>query len=282
MNKILYSAKTIDQLMKKHGLTFQKSLGQNFLIDGNLIRSIVDLSEIKEDDLVLEIGPGLGALTQELVKKAHFVHAVELDDRFIPILKELFVGQPVEIIHANCLDLDYEKIFQNKALKVVANIPYYITSPIIKRLLFSDLNILSLSLMVQKELAERILASPNSKEYGSLTLMIKLLAEAKSLIKAPKEVFMPRPKVDSQVVLLKPKKRREEIDYPFTLKLFQLAFQQRRKKLSNSLSHAYQMDKAKIEDIFSSLGLDTNLRPEQLNLEEYILLANKIKDGQDG
>ena len=282
-NEPLYSPAVIRRVMDRWGIDFRKNFGQNFLIDGNIVRKIVREAGVGPQDTVLEIGPGIGTLTQELLGKAHRVISVEIDPQLLPILEDhLGSDENFRLVEGDALKLDFAALLAREqregALRLVANLPYYITTPLLKRFLTEGLPFQSLTVMVQKEVADRMTAAPSSKEYGSLTLFIQLYARAKRVIRAPKEVFMPSPKVDSEVVHLVLKQEGEIPQGAEELgRLFQTVFQQRRKTAINGFSRATGKSKSELRAVFDSLGLDPNLRPENLSLKNFIDLRDCLK-----
>ena len=228
-NKRLYSPKYVKDLLNKYGFKFSKSLGQNFLIDGNIVRKIVREAGITSDDYVLEVGPGMGTLTEELALNAKKVVAVELDKTLLPILDETLARfSNVEIVHGDILKVDINKLIEEKLgggpVKVVANLPYYVTTPIISMFLEGDFNVESINVMVQKEVADRMAASAGSKDYGSLSVFINFYSHPEIVLKVPKTVFMPQPKIDSSVIRLSMKKELPDIDKEQFFKLGKASF----------------------------------------------------------
>lgn len=276
IEEALYSPKVIQSLMGDRA--FQKKWGQNFLIDGNTVRAIVERSGLKKGDRVLEIGPGVGTLTQEMLKSGLHVTAVEIDARLHPILEENFEGEEFRLIKGDALKISFEELFEDENIHVIANLPYYVTTPLIKKLLRSDLSLSTLTLMVQKEVALRMTADPGTKDYGSLTLFIALYADCEVLLDAPKTMFLPRPKVDSKVVLLRKKEDIPE-NHEELAQLFQKVFMQRRKKLLNGLVKAFGVEKNALRAVFQSLNLREDVRPEDVSLEEYVQIVKMIKKG---
>lgn len=279
----LYSPKVIKQIKELFGFNFSKGLGQNFLIDGNILRSITKGANITKEDYVLEIGPGFGTLTEELLLNAKKVVSVEIDERLNPVLMQTlrdfdnFVLVNADILKAD-LNRLVEEQFQGNTFKVVANLPYYITTPILEMFLQSKLNVESMTFMVQKEVADRILAKPGNKIYGSLTLFANFYAEPSFVTLAPKTAFMPQPKVDSVVVNLKKKDKLPDVDEEIFFKLMRGGFTKRRKNILNSLTtdKTLDIDKDKMKEILNELNIDTNLRAEDLSLEDFINISNKI------
>lgn len=279
--KRLYSPKEIKRIMKAHQLQFNKNLGQNFLMDGNIVRKIVEKAEVSKEDVVIEIGPGIGTLTEELLLKAKRVIAIEIDDSLIPVLADNFADQEnFTLIHEDALKVDYAQLIeaygQGTSIKVVANLPYYITTPLISQLLTTGLPIESCTVMVQKEVADRIVAKPSSKEYGSLSLYVDCFADASVVLQAPKEVFMPQPKVDSMVVKMVAKDGPKDVDRDALTRLIHQSFQQRRKTIVNALSSAGDIDKKALRQVLDELDLSPKLRPENLSLDDYINICRKL------
>jgi 16S rRNA (adenine1518-N6/adenine1519-N6)-dimethyltransferase len=274
------------KLLKQHNLTLKKSLGQNFLTDANVLHNIVDAAELDKQAGVIEIGPGLGALTEGLASAASKVVAVELDNRLIPILQELFADQAnVEIIHADALKFDFASLISEKfadctSVHVVANLPYYVTSPILTMLLEAKLPINNIVVMIQKEVAERITASPNKKAYGSLSVFAQYFSETSIVTNVPSHVFVPRPQVDSTVIKLKmrPEPPVPIEDEAFFFQVVRAAFAKRRKTLLNSLvsSLPFSIEKSVLEEKIRSAGIDPGWRAEMLSIESFARLANVL------
>ncbi|MFY9279776.1 MAG: 16S rRNA (adenine(1518)-N(6)/adenine(1519)-N(6))-dimethyltransferase RsmA [Caldicoprobacterales bacterium] len=283
--KSLTSPKVIKDIMERHNFRFSKSLGQNFLIDGNIVKKIMEGAEITKEDRVLEIGPGIGTLTQELVSTAAKVVAVEIDKSLLPVLEET-LGQPpnLRIVHGNILKIDIRglinEFFEGKEFKVVANLPYYITTPIIMRFLEEDLPFTALTVMIQKEVAQRMAAKPGQKEYGSLSVAIQYYTKPRIVCKVPSSVFMPKPKVDSIVIALD---RLEEppvdvFDRDLFFKVVRAAFAKRRKTILNNLTSG-ELEEWSREDILrvlESVGIDPQRRGETLSIQEFALIANSL------
>lgn len=278
-NKRLYSPKQIRETLDKYGFKFSKSLGQNFLIDGNIVRKIVTEANITKNDYVLEIGPGMGTLTEELAINAKKVVAVELDKKLLPILDEtLEPYDNVEVVHGDILKIDVNSLIEEKLaggpIKVVANLPYYVTTPIIGNLIENDLNLDSIIVMVQKEVAERMSARPGSKSYGSLSIFVNFYSEPKIVVKVPKTVFMPQPKIDSAVIKLEIKKNLPDIDREQFFKIVKAAFSKRRKTILNALStYGFSLDKETIKEALESSGIKPEERAENISVEEFIKLS---------
>lgn len=281
-NKRLYSPSYVKDLLEKYGFKFSKSLGQNFLIDGNIVRKIVEEAEVDKDTNVLEIGPGIGTLTEELAINAKNVVAVELDKKLLPILDETLDSYDnVEIIHGDILEVDIDKIIEEKLeggpIKIVANLPYYVTTPIIGRLLEDELNIESISVMVQKEVAERMIAPPGSKTYGSLSVFVGFYTDAEIIVKVPNTVFMPKPKIDSAVIRLNIKKELPDIDREKFFKVVKAAFSKRRKTILNSLSsYGFDIEKDIIRKALEDSGIKVSERAENISIKEFMKLSASL------
>jgi 16S rRNA (adenine1518-N6/adenine1519-N6)-dimethyltransferase len=273
------------EILRRHGITLKKSLGQNFLTDANILWEIVQAADLSEDSGVIEIGPGIGALTEQLAQHAKKVIAIELDQRLLPILQELFVDQPhVEVIHGDALQVDLHQIIATRfpeidTLHVVANLPYYVTSPILIRLLEQKLPLQNIVIMIQKEVAERLIAKPGTKEYGSLSVLVQYYAKPTIVTRVPNTVFIPRPQVDSAVVKLDV--RQEPAVHVPDEKLFfnivRASFGQRRKVLVNALHSLFSsVTKSEIAGWLTSAGIDPKRRGETLGLEEFASLTKVI------
>ncbi|WP_036730336.1 16S rRNA (adenine(1518)-N(6)/adenine(1519)-N(6))-dimethyltransferase RsmA [Peptoniphilus mikwangii] len=274
----LYKPARLIELLNKYGFRFSKSLGQNFLIDGNIVRKIIDSAEISSNDNVLEIGPGVGTLTEELCLRAKKVVSIEIDNHLKELLKESLPYENVKIIFNDVLKTDLKKLteqeFGGETFKVVANLPYYVTTPIISKLIEEDLNIESITVMIQKEVANRFSASPSTKDYGSLSVFIQFYSDVKYEFTVPKNVFMPKPNVDSAVVNLKIKKDLPDIDRDKLFKVVRAAFSKRRKTLINALSsYGFNIDKNEILKALSISNIDEKRRAETLSSEEFIVLS---------
>jgi 16S rRNA (adenine1518-N6/adenine1519-N6)-dimethyltransferase len=276
----LYDIETIKRIMAKKGLKFNKALGQNFLTRKDFLHDIVAGSGANADSIVIEIGPGLGGLTQGLAAVATKVIAIELDRTLASVLRELFIAhENVEIIQGDCLKIDLNKIIGDNHVKIVANLPYYITTPIIMKVLEEVKNVDSMTIMVQKEVAERMVALPGGKEYGALSLAVQYHCDAKIIMNVPAEAFIPPPKVDSAVVhmeILSEKKVKTPSEMFF--RAIRAAFSQRRKTLVNALvgSNEYSLSKDEIRRIIIEMGLIENIRGERLSLEQFAVLAEKL------
>ena len=276
------------EVLQKYGFVFQKRFGQNFLIDTRVLDRIIEASEITKDDFVLEIGPGIGTMTQYLADAAREVTAVEIDDALIPILQDtLKEWDNVSVIHGDILKTDIRKIAdeknQGRPIKVVANLPYYITTPIIMGLFESHVPVDSITVMVQKEVADRMQTGPGSKDYGALSLAVQYYAKPEIVANVPPNCFMPRPKVGSAVIRLTTydKPPVEVDDEKLMFRIIRASFNQRRKTLANGLKNAADLDipKELIAESIESLGHGPSVRGEALTLEEFAALSNYISRG---
>ncbi|SHI50844.1 16S rRNA (adenine(1518)-N(6)/adenine(1519)-N(6))-dimethyltransferase RsmA [Lutispora thermophila] len=270
--------------MKKFDIKASKKYGQNFLIDGEVLQKILDVSNVNKQSMVLEIGPGLGTLTRQLCERAARVLAVEIDKDLVKALKinmsnyENFILVNDDIMRLNLREL-FRENFGGAKVDVVANLPYYITTPIIMMLLEEDLNLSSITLMVQKEVAERITASPGGKDYGVLTLSVQYYSIPELVTIVPAEAFMPVPGVDSAVVHLKIRDQVpvELVDEKLFFSVIKAAFAQRRKTILNALNgSSLNLDRNEIEEALSSCGIDSKRRGETLSMDEFAVLSNKI------
>ncbi len=274
-------------IMKKYGIYANKSLGQNFLIDDSVVEKIVESANISSEDLVIEIGPGLGTLTNELLKKAKKVIAIELDDRMIRILKDRFaLYDNLEIINQDVLKVELNSIIRDekkhngvKSAKVVANLPYYITTPIIMKLLEEKGDFESITVMIQKEVADRLCEIPGGKLSGAITYSVFYYAEAEKVLMVPYTSFIPAPEVDSEVINLRirkepPVKVKNEKNL---FKIIKYAFMQRRKTLINALSKCDLFSgKEQIRKILAELNINEKARGEELSLQDFANIANKL------
>lgn len=269
------------ELVSKYNFKFSKSLGQNFLIDDSVLNDIVNGAEVDENDLVIEIGPGVGSLTAQLLKKAKKVVSVEIDNDLIPILEaELGQYENFSLIHKDALKVDFNEVIgDEKSVKLVANLPYYVTTPIIVDLLKKNYNFKSLTIMIQKEVAERINAEPNCKEYGSISLLVQYYCDTKIIRKVPPSCFIPRPKVDSIVIRLDrlEEKRVKVKDENLMFEIIRHSFNMRRKTLWNATKFL-GMPKDILEQAYEEAGVDPKRRGETLSLEEFASLADKISE----
>ncbi|MBM6745124.1 16S rRNA (adenine(1518)-N(6)/adenine(1519)-N(6))-dimethyltransferase RsmA [Drancourtella massiliensis] len=274
-------------VLQKYHFNFQKKFGQNFLIDTHVLDKIIRAAEITKDDFVLEIGPGIGTMTQYLAQAAREVVAVEIDKALIPILQDTLSGFPnAEVIHDDILKVDIAGLAEQRnggrPIKVVANLPYYITTPIIMSLFESQVPLASVTVMVQKEVAERMQAGPGSKDYGALSLAVQYYAEPYIAANVPPNCFMPRPNVGSAVIRL----TRHEVppaqvdNEKLMFQIIRASFNQRRKTLVNGLNNSPEitLTKEQITEAVESLGKGAGVRGEALTLEEFAGLANKINE----
>ena len=270
-------------LMKKYNITASKSLGQNFLIDENVIDNTIKAAEICKDDLVIEIGPGLGTLTEKLLEKAGKVICVELDKKMIEILQErFFLFDNIEIINDDILKIDLNSVIEKnkfRKTKIVANLPYYITTPIVMKLLEDNLNIDMITVMVQKEVADRLCAKTGTREAGAITYSIEYYTVPDKLFVVPNSSFIPMPNVESEVINLKIKKEKntDVINEEKLFKLIKYAFMQRRKTLINALQNTdICKNKEQIKEVLLKLNIDEKVRGEALTLNDFINISNLI------
>ena len=279
----LGNPKNTIEVLQKYQFHFAKKFGQNFLIDTHVLDKIVRAAEITPEDYVLEIGPGIGTLTQYLCESAKHVFAVEIDDNLIPILQDtLSAYDNVTVIHNDVLKLDINKLVEEKCegkrIKVVANLPYYITTPIIMGLFENHVPISSITIMVQKEVADRMQVGPGTKDYGALSLAVQYYARPQIIANVPPNCFMPRPKVGSAVIqLVRYEEPPVQVDNEkLMFRLIRASFNQRRKTLVNGLKNSQELDfsKEEIEKAMAETGIPVNVRGEALTLAEFADLAN--------
>lgn len=277
------------EIINKYSFAFQKKFGQNFLIDSNVLESIIRGAEITKDDFVLEIGPGIGTMTQYLCEAARQVVAVEIDKMLIPILEDtLSEYDNVEVINQDVLKVDIKSLAEEKnngkPIKVVANLPYYITTPIIMGLFESGVPIDSITIMVQKEVADRMQTGPGSKDYGALSLAVQYYATAKVILNVSATCFMPRPNVDSAVIKLTRHKEPtvNVVDEKLMFKIIRASFNQRRKTLVNGLKNSPELSfsKEQIVKAIEKIGKPETIRGEALTLEEFAELANAFTENK--
>ena len=273
------------QIIEENGFYFKKNFGQNFLIDSNILEKIADCAGIGKDDCVLEIGPGIGSLTQVLAEHANQVVAIEIDSNLIPILsKTLEAYDNIEIRNQDILKTDIDAIIReknaNRPIKVVANLPYYITTPILMDLLENERNVERITVMVQKEVAERMQAQPGDKEYGALSIAVQYYCDAHVDMIVPPSCFLPRPKVDSAVITLQilPERKVTTTDVALFFRLVKCAFAQRRKTLLNCLNHQgnFGLSKDTLADLIRSLGWDERIRGETLSISDFARLTDAV------
>lgn len=286
MEKLSNPQKTIE-VLQKYNFTFQKKFGQNFLIDPHVLDKIIAAAEITKDDFVLEIGPGIGTLTQYLAEAAREVVAVEIDSSLIPILEDTLSSYDnVSVINEDVLKVDLKKLAEErnggKPIKVVANLPYYITTPIIMGLFESHVPLKSLTVMVQKEVALRMQAGPGTKDYGALSLAVQYYADPYLAANVPPNCFMPRPNVGSAVIRLT---RFEETpvkvtDEALLFRLIRASFNQRRKTLQNGLVNSPELhfSKEQVAAAIETLGVSPSVRGEALTLEQFAVLCNALSE----
>ena len=283
----LYAPSTIEAIKEKHRFQLSKSLGQNFITDKNVIERIVEGAGPTEDDLVIEIGPGIGVLTAEAAQQAAKVVAIEIDSKLIPTLDETLAEYDnVEVINQDILKTDLNGIIDEQRakgsfsgdVKIIGNLPYYITTPIIMHILENSIRAESITVMMQKEVADRIKASPGNKTYGAISAAVQYYCEVEQVVSVPKEVFVPRPKVDSAVLKLtiRDKKPVDLIDEKAFFTCIKSGFGQRRKTLLNSLTGTYGLPKDEIRRILEEAGIDPVRRAETLDMNEFAAIANGV------
>ena len=283
---ILNLYKETMDILKKYNISANKKLGQNFLIDDETVNGIIEAADIKKEDLVIEIGPGLGTLTKFLLEEAGKVFCIELDTRMIEILNDRFkLYSNFKLINEDVLKVDLQKLIKEekvaniKTVKIVANLPYYITTPIIMKLLEEKLEIESITVMVQKEVADRLVDIPGGKNSGAITYAINYYTKPKKVLDVPNTAFIPAPEVNSSVIKLnvleKPcvNVKNEELLF----KIIKLAFMQKRKTLLNALTNGNLASKKEIQEMLIKLELDLNIRGEKLSLEDFAKIADYIE-----
>ncbi len=278
----LYDPAVIKKILSRHGFTFSKRLGQNFLINPSVCPRIAELGGARPDGGVLEIGPGIGVLTNELCKNAKKVVAVELDGRLLPILSEtLSEHKNLKIINADVLKLDLNKLlaeeFDGMPVTVCANLPYYITSPVVMKLLEDRLPVESVTTMVQREAADRLCAPLGTREAGAVTAAVRFYSEPEKLFSVGRGSFMPSPNVDSEVIRLNIRKTLPQVaDEKLYFKIVRGVFTMRRKTLLNALSGSLGIDKAAASEVLKSAGISPTARPEQLRGEDFAALCEEL------
>jgi len=287
MDKDIATPVRTKAILEKYGFSFKKSLGQNFLIDTNILKKIVSFADLTEVSGAIEIGPGIGALTEQLARVSKKVVAFEIDQRLLPILKDtLSPYENVKVIHKDVLEADVRMVMEDEFqgindIMVVANLPYYVTTPIIMKLLEDRLPIRGIVCMLQKEVADRISAKPGTKEYGSLSIAIQYYTEAETVMIVPKTVFVPQPNVDSAVIRLTKREKPAVVvkDEDFFFQVTKASFAQRRKTILNNLTSQLPDGKQKKEEIIAALSsseIDPVRRGETLSLEEFGRLADEL------
>lgn len=278
--KKLYSPKTVKLIQELYGFKFTKALGQNFLVDKNFVDKIVEVAAVADEN-ILEIGPGIGTITQAMGDEgAKKIVAIELDKTLIPILHDnLDDYENIKVIQGDILKVDLEKIieeeFDGQAFKVVSNLPYYITTPIIEKLVAGNLPCKDMTIMVQKEVADRMIADEKSKDYSSLSIFVKFYSQWSNRINVPKSVFVPQPKIDSTVLKLDLRTYDEKVDKKILFNLVRAGFNKRRKTILNSLSSAVNKEELKV--ILDNLNLKENLRAENLSLDDFIRISKSVE-----
>ncbi|MCI8511377.1 MAG: 16S rRNA (adenine(1518)-N(6)/adenine(1519)-N(6))-dimethyltransferase RsmA [Lachnospiraceae bacterium] len=282
----LGNPKATIELIQKHGITFQKKFGQNFLIDAHVLNKIIEAAEIGKDDCVLEIGPGIGTMTQYLAEAAGHVAAVEIDKKLIPVLAETLAGyKNVTVIQGDILKTDIKAIADRynggRPMKVTANLPYYITTPIVMGLLENDIPVDTITVMVQKEVADRMRVGPGSKDYGALSLAVQYYAKAELVANVPPNCFIPRPNVGSAVIRLtkykeKPVRARDE---ELLFRLIRASFNQRRKTLANGIGNSPELPftREQAAQAIGRLGLPAAVRGEALTLSQFAGLSDILE-----
>jgi len=282
--------KKTKMILNKYDIKANKRFGQNFLIDDNILENIVEVSNISKSDLVIEIGPGLGNLTEYIIDKAGYMLLVEIDNKMIQILNDRFKEKDnYSLLNDDVLKINLDKKVEEiekklnikfNKIKVVANLPYYITTPILFKLLQDESRIDSITVMVQKEVAERMVARSKTKDYGILTLMVEYLSDANIEFIVPKDSFIPAPNVTSAIISLRKNKKFRVNDEKIFFDLIHKSFAKRRKTMINSLylSNFNGMDKENLNQIFNQLGIDKNVRAEELEIEDYINITDIIND----
>lgn len=269
------------QIIEKHGFRFNKGLGQNFLVDEDILKRIIDAAELTKEEDVLEIGPGIGTLTLELSENCGKVLTIEVDDKLIPILNENFSGYDnIILVHDDALKADLNEIagrYIKVPYSICANLPYYITTPLISKFFKEGLKAKNIVLMVQKEVAERMSADPGGKDYGALSLLVQYYSRPEIITIVPPHCFMPQPKVESVVIKLSvyEKPPVDVLDLELFFRIVRDSFSQRRKTLSNSLK-ALGLPKELLEQAFESVGIDPVRRGETLSIQEFAALSNEI------
>ena len=283
MNKRLSSHSATMDLVKKHGFKFTKSLGQNFLIDDNIVDKIVAGAGIGPGDKIIEVGPGIGTLTREMASRAQNLMAVEIDKNLIPILEDTLGDYDnVKIVNEDIIKADIKGLIDENLsggpVKLVANLPYYITTPIIMRFLEENINVTDIVVMVQKEVAERMNAQPGGKDFGALSVAVQYYCDTEIIAKVPRHLFVPQPNVDSIVIALRvrPERKYKVDDEGLYFKVVKAAFGQRRKTLLNSISSMGNLAKDQVKEALEEAGIDPKRRGETLSLDEFAILSNVI------
>ena len=283
MNKRLSSHSATMDLVKRHGFKFTKSLGQNFLIDDNIVDKIVAGAGIGSSDKIIEVGPGIGTLTREMASRAEALMAVEIDKNLIPILTDTLGDyENVKIVNEDIIKADIRGLIDENLdggpVKLVANLPYYITTPIIMRFLEEDINVTDIVVMVQKEVAERMNAQPGGKDFGALSVAVQFYCDTEIVAKVPRHLFVPQPNVDSIVIALRvrPERKYRVDSEDLFFKVVKAAFGQRRKTLLNSIASMGNLSKDMVKEALEEAGIDPKRRGETLSLDEFANLSNVI------
>lgn len=279
----LSSHQATKEVVQKHNFKFSKSLGQNFLIDTNVIDRILEGARVKEGDYVIEVGPGIGTLTKEMGRSAEKVVAIEIDKTLIPILEETLEDFPnIEVINQDILKVNVQELVKEKLnggpVKLVANLPYYITTPIVMKFLEEDIPVTDIVVMVQKEVADRMNAKPNTKDYGALSVAVQYYCDTEIVAKAPRHMFVPQPNVDSIVIGLHVRDEKKYIvdNEDIFFKTVKASFGQRRKTLLNSLGGLGFLSKDQIKEALKAANIDEKRRGETLSIDEFANLSNEI------
>lgn len=283
MNKRLSSHSATMDLVKRHGFKFTKSLGQNFLIDDNIVDKIVAGAGIGPSDKIIEVGPGIGTLTREMASRAETLMAVEIDKNLIPILTDTLGDyENVKIVNEDIIKADIRGLIDENLsggpVKLVANLPYYITTPIIMRFLEENINVTDIVVMVQKEVAERMNAQPGGKDFGALSVAVQFYCDTEIVAKVPRHLFVPQPNVDSIVIALRvrPERKYRVDSEDLFFKVVKAAFGQRRKTLLNSIASMGNLSKDMVKEALEEAGIDPKRRGETLSLDEFAILSNVI------
>lgn len=279
----LSSHRATKEVVNKHNFKFSKSLGQNFLIDDNVIDRILEGARLSETDRIIEVGPGIGTLTREMGKVAENVVAIEIDKTLIPILKETLADlDNVEVVNEDILKVDVQGLINEKLnggpVKLVANLPYYITTPIVMKFLEEDIPVTDIVVMVQKEVADRMNAKPSTKDYGALSVAVQYYCDTEIVAKAPRHMFVPQPNVDSIVIGLHVRDEKKYVvdNEDIFFKTVKASFGQRRKTLLNSLGGLGFLSKDEIREVLQAANIDEKRRGETLSIDEFANLSNEI------
>ena len=279
----LSSHRATKEVVNKHNFKFSKSLGQNFLIDDNVIDRILEGARLSETDRIIEVGPGIGTLTREMGKVAENVVAIEIDKTLIPILKETLADlDNVEVVNEDILKVDVQGLIKEKLnggpVKLVANLPYYITTPIVMKFLEEDIPVTDIVVMVQKEVADRMNAQPSTKDYGALSVAVQYYCDTEIVAKAPRHMFVPQPNVDSIVIGLHVRDEKKYVvdNEEIFFKTVKASFGQRRKTLLNSLGGLGFLSKDQIREALQAANIDEKRRGETLSIDEFANLSNEI------